>query len=39
MNERDLHSEYLWSGRGEPDPEIAALERALEPARLAAGLD
>ena len=39
MSERDMQSEYLWSGRGEPDPDVAALERALAPARLRVGLD
>jgi hypothetical protein len=39
MSEREAHSEYLWSGRGEPDADIAALERALAPARLRAALD
>lgn len=31
MNDRDLRDEYLWTGRGESDPEIARLERALAP--------
>jgi hypothetical protein len=31
MNDRDLRDEYLWTGRGAPDPEIARLERALAP--------